>query len=118
VIDTEFDEVSKSEDVDGIKHAPYLNSCSSKTLPMIRASNYSILSKINCRFYSTNPFFSVVIDFKIDEVRRSEDVDGTKHTLCLIFCFYKMFHMIRASNYSFCQKSIIIFVSRTPSLML
>jgi hypothetical protein len=43
--------------------------------------------------------FSIVIDIEFDEVRRSEDIDGTKHTPCLNFCFFMMLYMIRASDY-------------------
>jgi hypothetical protein len=45
-------------------------------------------------------FFSVEIDFKIDEVRRLKDADGTKHAFCLNFCFSMKLYMIRTSDYS------------------
>jgi hypothetical protein len=93
-IHAEIDEVRRSENVDGTEHASCLNSCSSVTLCMIRTS-FEI--QINRYFCSTYVFSSVEIDAEIDEVCRSEDVNGTKHASYLDFCSSVMFCMIRDS---------------------
>jgi hypothetical protein len=56
---------------------------------MIRASDYFVLSKINFHFCSTYITSSVEIDIEIDEVRRLEDVVGTKHPSYLNSCLGK-----------------------------
>jgi hypothetical protein len=99
-IDAEIDEVQRLEDVDGLKHASCLNSYSSTTLYMIRALNYSASSGISCHFCFTHAFSSVEIDAEIDEVQKSEDVDGIKNTFCLNFCSSTKLYMIRTSEYS------------------
>jgi hypothetical protein len=94
-IDTEIDEVRRSEDVDGIKYTSCLNFCSSMTLYIIRVLNYSASLEINCHFYSIYAFSSVEIDTEIDEVHRSEDVDGTKHAFCSRPCFSIILNIIK-----------------------
>jgi hypothetical protein len=64
------------------------------TLYMIRTS-FGI--QINCYFCSTYAFSSVKIDAEIDEVCRSENVDGTKHASCLNSWSSMTLYLIRAS---------------------
>jgi hypothetical protein len=94
-IDAETDEVCSSEDVDGIKYASCLNSCSSMTLYIIRVLNYSALSEINCHFYSIYAFSSIEIDAEIDNIHKLENVDGTKHAFCLKPCFSMILNIIK-----------------------
>jgi hypothetical protein len=82
-IDTEIEEVGRSENVDGIKYTSCLNSYTSMTFYIFKISDYFVSSKINCRFSSVYTFSSVEIDTEIDEVGISENVDGTKHASCL-----------------------------------
>jgi hypothetical protein len=100
MIDIEIDEVYRSEGFDGMKYASCLNSRSSMTVYMIRLYNYSASSEINCHFYFTYVFSSIMIDAETDEVCRSEDVEGTKNASCLNFCLSMTVYMIRVSDYS------------------
>jgi hypothetical protein len=99
-IDIEINEVRRSEDVDGTKHSFCLNSCSSMTLYIIRVLDYSASLEINCHFCSIYTFSSFEIDTEIDEIRRSEDVVGTKNASYLKSCSSMTLYMIRASDYS------------------
>jgi hypothetical protein len=94
-IDAEIDEVCKSENVDGTKHAFCLNSCSSMMLHIIKVLDYSALLEINCHFYSIYAFSSIKIDTEIDDVRKSENADGTKHAFCLKPCFSIILNIIK-----------------------
>jgi hypothetical protein len=87
-IEVNIDKVYKFEDVEGDKHKPYFNSCSSMTLYVIRVLDYSTSSKINCHFYSMYFFSFIEIDAEIDEVCRSENINGTKNASCLKFLFF------------------------------
>jgi hypothetical protein len=103
-INTEIDEVCRSEDIDGTKHTSCLNSCFSMMLYMIRVLDYSTSSEISCYFCFTYTFFSVEMDGEIDEICRSEDIDGTKYTFCLNFCSSMTLYMIRVLDYSVSSK--------------
>jgi hypothetical protein len=119
-INVEIDEVCRSENVDGTKNAPYLNFCSSKIFLITRTSDYfTSLEKINFYFCSTYVFSYVVIDIKINEVCRLEDVNGIKHASCLNFYFSMTFNMIRTSNYpASSKKSTLTFVPCTLCSLL
>jgi hypothetical protein len=89
-IDVEIDKVHRSEDFDGMKYAPCLNSSSSITIYMIKTYNYSVSSEINCHFCF----------MYIDKICRSEDSDGMKNASCLNFCLSMTVYMIGVSDYS------------------
>jgi hypothetical protein len=74
------------------------------TVYMIRVSDYTASSEINCHFCFTYVFSFIIIDVETDEVCRSEDVEGTKHTPCLNFYYSMMVYLIRVSDYSTSSK--------------
>jgi hypothetical protein len=68
-INTKFDKICRSEDVEETKHAFCSNSCSSMMPNMIRVLDFSTSLKINCYFFSTYTFFSVEIHAEIVEFK-------------------------------------------------